>query len=184
MKFFKASLLILSLALSSCDNVEPTIYSKVLKHGEIGFNISTIPDDENIKLTIAPFGLSEDNTPFVKNIEGKIIDSEIGDLNADNFPELVIYIQTEPHKAINVVAVSINKGKSMSLAYFRPTTEDTRVNIGYKGHDEFKLVDNQLRQRFPIYENGKPTGRTRQAMYSLEEGEAMRIFRLENVSEY
>lgn len=184
MKFIKASLLLLSLAFFSCDNVEPTIYSKVLKHGEISFNISTVQDDDNVKLTIAPFGLSVDNTAFVKNIEGKVTGSEIEDLNGDGFPEVIVYTQAGPDKIGHVEAVSVNNGKSMSLAYFRPTTADSRISAGYNGHDEFKLVDNQLRQRFPIYENGKATGRTRQAMYSLKDGEAMRIFKLENVTEY
>ncbi|WP_417589920.1 hypothetical protein [Owenweeksia hongkongensis] len=184
MKLFQVSLLFISLALFSCDNVEPTIYSKVLTHGEIGFNISTTPDGEAVKLTIAPIGLSVDNTPFIKKISGKVTNSEIGDMNGDGFPELLVYTKAGENNTGNVEAVFTNGGKSISLIYFRPTAEDSRISTGYNGHDEFKLIDNQLRQRFPIYENGKATGRTRQAMYSFENGEDMGIFKLENVSEY
>lgn len=164
--------------------VDPTIYSKVLMLQGIGFNVFTFPDDKGVKLTIMPFGLSEDNTPFEKYIEGKITDSEIEDLNSDGFPELLVYTQTGPNDFGYVEAVSVNNGKSMSLAYFRPTTEDKRISEGYNGHDEFTLVETMLGQRFPIYENGKPTGKTRQVMYSLKDGEAMRFFELQNVSEY
>lgn len=164
--------------------IDPTIYSKVLMLQGIGFNVSTSPDDKGVKLTIMPFGLSEDNTPFEKYIEGKITDSEIEDLNSDGFPELLVYTQTGPNDLGYVEAVSVNNGKSMSLAYFRPTTEDKRISEGYNGHDQFTLVETMLGQRFPIYENGKPTGKNRQVMYSLKDGEAMRFFELQNVSEY
>ncbi len=184
MKLLKVSLLFISLALFSCDNTAPTIYSKVLTHGGIGFNISTIPDGEAVKLTIAPFGLSEDNTPLVKNIYGKVTGSAIKDITNDGFPELLVFTQTGAHQTGYVEAVSVNNGKSMSLAYFRPTKEDSRISNGYNGHDEFSLVENMLGQRFPIYENGKPTGKTRQVMYSLKDGEAMRFFELQNVSEF
>ena len=165
-------------------NVDPTIYSNVLMLQGIGFNISTIAEGDEVKLTIAPFGLSEDNTPLMKNIKGEIIHSEIEDLNSDDFPELLVFTQDGADETGNVEAVSVNNGKSMSFAYFRPTAEDSRINSGYQGHDEFSLVENKLRQRFPIYENGKPTDRTRQVMYTLKDGEAMRFFDLENVSEY
>ena len=85
-------------------------------------------------------------------------------------------------------AFSVNKKKSMSAVYFQPTADNSKINKGYKGHDEFSLVENTLGQRFPIYKesdtNAEPTGGTRQVSYRLVEGEAIRKLEVDKITEY
>jgi len=46
-----------------------------------------------------------------------------------------------------------------------------KINTGYKGHDQFILMEGNLLQKFPIYKPGddkdKPTGGTRVVLYQL-----------------
>ena len=76
----------------------------------------------------------------------------------------------------------------MSQVYFTPTAENSQINTGYMGHDQFSIVENNLSQRFPIYKEGdtnaKPSGGTRQVSYKLVEGEAMRKLEIDKISEY
>ena len=76
----------------------------------------------------------------------------------------------------------------MSEVYFQPTAENKKINRGYKGHDEFSIVENTLSQRFPIYTEGnaynEPSGKTRQVSYELIEGEALRKLIVYNILEY
>ena len=66
--------------------------------------------------------------------------------------------------------------------------KNRQINIGYMGHDQFSLIENNLSQRFPIYEEGdtnaKPTGGIRQVSYKLVEGEAIRKLEIDKISEY
>jgi hypothetical protein len=52
---------------------------------------------------------------------------------------------------------------------------DGKINTGYKGHDQFSLMESYLMQKFPIYKTGdekdKPTGGTRTILWQLGRGE-------------
>ncbi len=56
---------------------------------------------------------------------------------------------------------------------------------GYMGHDEFRVVENSLVRRFPIYKDGdsnaKPSAGTRKLTYGLIAGEASWILKLNDI---
>ena len=170
--------------------IDKTKFSKVLNLQDIGFNISSIEKDGKNTLTIFTFGLKEHEYNETFNIEGEeVINAEVEDLNSDGSPELFIYTQSVGSGSYgNVYAFSVNNKKSMSQVYFQPTAENSKINQGYMGHDEFSIVENTLGQRFPIYKEGdtnaKPTGGTRQVSYRLVEGEAMRKLEVHKITEY
>lgn len=72
----------------------------------------------------------------------------------------------------------------MSAVYFPPTEENEKINKGYQGGDEFALVETNLAQRFPIFDNGTKTGKTRQISYKLQNGENSRIFVVDRIDEF
>jgi hypothetical protein len=118
-------------------------------------------------------------------IEGTVINAEIEDMNADGFPEVLIYTRNpEDHDKGTVIGFSVNNGKSISQIYFPPVEDNPDANAGYLGEDEFTIVETTLAHRFPVYENGTPTGTTRQIQYKLEDGEASRRFRVDKIVEY
>ncbi len=167
-----------------------TQFSKVLNLQEVGFNISSIKKNGKNTLTIFTFGLEEREYNETFNIEGEtVIDAEVEDLNSDGSPELFVYTQSVGSGSYGIVyAFSVNNKKSMSQVYFKPTAENSKINQGYMGHDEFSLIEKTLDRRFPIYKEGdtnaEPTGGTRKVSYKLVEGEAMRKLEVDQITEY
>ena len=140
-------------------------------------------------LTIQPIGLSADTSSAVIPIEGNVANAEIGDLNIDGFPEVLVYTQSAGSGSYgSVIGYSVNNGKSMSRIAFPSIADNQKANNGYMGHDEFAIVESTLVQRFPIYQpgdtNAKPTGGMRQLQYKLKDGETMRQFVIDKIVEY
>jgi len=172
------------------DQIDKTKFNSVLNLQDVGFNVSSIEKDGENTLTIFTFGLNEREYQETFNIEGEeVINAEVEDLNSDGSPELFVFTRSVGSGSYgNVYAFSVNNKKSMSEVYFQPTAENSEINKGYMGHDEFSLVENTLGQRFPIYKEGdtnaEPTGGTRQVSYRLVEGEAMRKLEVDKITEY
>jgi hypothetical protein len=164
--------------------IDPTKFSQVLNLQGIGFNVTSIDKEGKTLVTVQSFGLEISNEPISLEVNGIIKTAEVEDLNYDGSPELLIYSRTEDENQYgNVMAFSTNNKKSMSIVYFPPTTENEKINEGYQGHDEFSLVERTLIQRFPIFNNGNKTGKTRQISYKMIEGEALRSFEIDQISE-
>jgi hypothetical protein len=166
--------------------IDKVLFRKGLNYKEFSFFIELYGK----KLTIQPIGLSIDDHKVIHEIEGTIVNAEVGDLNIDGFPEVLIYLQSDGSGSYgSVIGYSVNNGKSMSsIANLPPVAENAEANSGYMGHDEFAIVESSLIQRFPIYKpgdsNAKPTGGTRQVQYKLKDGEAMRQFVVDQIVEY
>lgn len=160
--------------------IDLTAFSRVLRLQDVGFHVSSRKVDDRTQLVVIPFGLEQVNTPDTTRFYGSVVEAEVEDMNSDGSPELLIYAVADGSGSYgDVVAYSVNNGKSMSRVNFPPLDqEEAAYSEGYMGHDEFALVERTLVRRFPIYLNGdsnaNPTGGTRQLEYRLEEGEAMR----------
>lgn len=168
------------------EQVDTTIFCKVLRLQGIGFYVTSVRKGPQTEVTVSPFGLEESNREETYTIDGYVTGAEIEDLNADGSPELLVYTQSFGSGSYGkVLAFSVNNRKSVSMAYLPPVTENPTLSKGYMGHDEFRVMENYLIQRFPIYNDGdsnaNPTGGTRQITYTLEEGEAMRQFKVKSV---
>lgn len=141
------------------------------------------------RLSIKPSGLEINNQENTHEIYGTISGVEIGDLNKDSYPELLVYITSVGSGSYgSIIAYSVNNGKSMSQIYLPDLSGNKEISKGYMGHDEFAIVENTFVQRFPIYNpgdsNAEPTGGTRQIQYKLVDGEASRKFEVDKVVEY
>jgi len=148
----------------------------------ISFHVVTRGDT----LTIEPKGLTIDNRRIDEPITGLPVMVEIGDLNKDNWPELLVYfVSQDSIRRGDLIGYSSNAGKSVSQLYFSGITYDTSANKGYGGHDQFAIVDGAFVQRFPVHDaQGKPTGKTRQIRYKLVDGEAARGLKIEKITEF
>ncbi len=137
-------------------------------------------------LLIIPTGLKIDNSPIERDIEGVVTGADIGDINVDGSPEIYVYIKAEDKGSL--IAYSANNKKSLSEIYLPPITDDPKLTKGYRGHDEFMMVEAIVAQRFPIYKDKdtdtKPTGGWRQLQYKLAQGEASWQLKLDNTLEY
>jgi len=161
-------------------------YNKILESGEIKFNISAKKINGQSEITVTPSGLEIRNTPVTQTMDGSVVDALVDDLNSDGSPELLIFTRSDGSGSYgNVLAFSVNNKKSMSMVYFPPITDNAVLGKGYMGHDEFKVIDKLLIQRFPIYNEGdsnaNPSGGIRQISYEMVNGEDMRRFEVKNI---
>ena len=165
--------------------IDKAVFRKSLNYYKFNFFIEVYGKT----LTIEPIGLTIDKQTVTHEIEGTVMNAEVGDLNIDGFPEVLVYIQSAGSGSYgSVIGYSINNGKSMSQIYLPEISDNPNANVGYMGHDEFAIVENNFVQRFPIYKpddiNAKPTGGTRQLQYKLKDGEALRQFVVDRIVEY
>jgi hypothetical protein len=155
----------------------------------ISFDVSTSGEGSIQHLLVQPIGLKLYNDKDSSEIEGTVVGAEIGDMNADGSPELLIYTSSAGSGSYgDVIGFSVNKGKSMSRIYFPNIHDNPKANKGFMGHDSFAIVENTLVQRFRIYKDGDandhPTGGYRQIQYKLKDGEASRKFVIDKIVEF
>jgi hypothetical protein len=137
-------------------------------------------------VTVTPAGLEEDNRPITLDIIGTITRIETGDINVDGSPEIYIYAQDG--EGTNLIAYSANRKKSLSQIFLPDLKDDAKNAAGYRGHDEFAVVENSLARRFPIFPEDegetKPTAKMRQLQYKLHQGEAGSVLKVNKATEF
>ena len=150
---------------------KPIKYDSTLKIGKAGFRIMCLNKsaDEN-SLTIKPIGFSNQAREANLLLKGKVASAEVDDLNNDGFPDLIIYVIDKSDR-INVFSLTSKNNERMELILFPDITNDMQLSKGYRGKDDFKLVEGILFRKFPIYDldtNIKiPTNKVRQIMYRV-----------------
>ena len=146
-----------------------------LGDGNTGFRLQATSGGSLNSLTITPIGLELDDQPQTVDIDGTAYLAELADLNVDGWPEVYVYVSSAGSGSYgSLFALSVNNGKSASPIHLPALDEAARA--GYQGHDQFRVVENRLVRRFPIYAEGDtnaaPSGGTRQIQYRLVAGEA------------
>ncbi len=164
-------------------------YDETLEYAGISFRVVATGGGSIGSVTITPSGLEVDNSPITRETDGTVVLAEVADLNVDNSPEVYVYTRSAGSGSYGgLIAYAANDRKSLSEIYLPPVTDDPEASKGYMGHDEFRVVENTLVQRFPVYRDGdtnaEPTGGTRQLQYTLEPGEAGWVLRVDKVVEY
>ena len=165
------------------------VFQKTLSLQNITFEIKASGEVSIQQLSIQPEGLEIDNQKITREIEGKVTNAEIEDLNSDGSPEILIYIVSAGSGSYgNVIGYSVNNRKSMSQIYFPDLSDNKEASSGYMGHDEFAIIETSLVRRFPVYNEGdtnnNPTGGFRQIGYKLKDGEASRVFEIGKIFYY
>jgi hypothetical protein len=140
-------------------------------------------------VTITPSGLEIDNSPVTVAVKDVVNRAEAGDINADGSPEIYIYAaETTGEMRASLIAFGTNRKKSMTPIYLPPLEDDAKNAKGYRGHDEFAVVEGIIARRFPIFPEDasktEPTGRMRQLQYKLVAGEAGWILKLDKDIEF
>jgi hypothetical protein len=150
----------------------------------------TCPNDSSLnRVTITPGGLEIDNAPVVREADGTVVGAEVADLNVDGSPEVYVYVQSAGSGSYgSLIAFSANRKKSLSEITLPPIADDPKASKGYRGHDEFTVIESTFVQRFPLYgegdTNARPSGKMRQLQYKLAPGEAGWVLRVDKVVEY
>jgi len=166
-----------------------TGFDRALELHGIRFRVTSANDGAANVVRIVPQGLAVDNTPIERRFDGIVTGAEIGDLNADRSPEIYVLGRETGSAARGVlIAYAANGRKSLSEIYLAPVADNPALNKGYRGHDEFAVVENVLAQRYPIYLEGdpddKPSGGMRQLQFKLVPGESGWILKLDRRVEF
>lgn len=168
-------------ARSAGDPAGGSGFSESLKLQGITFEVSW--DSEGKELVVEPGGLELPDQTWREKVTGRVIGTEVADLDSNGFPEVYVYLRGEDDEA-TLHAFAVNAGKSMTPIHLQQPAVDAKEMTGYEGSDAFAVVESNLVQRFPVMKNGKETGRTRQFQYKLKPGEASWQLVLDRVLEY
>jgi hypothetical protein len=144
-----------------------------LKVGKTGYRVDCKNDDINRNLLrIRPVGFDGAARELNFYIKGFVTAEEIGDINNDGFPDLVLYLALDSGRIFGtVVAFLSDANKAILSAALADPMLDGKINEGYRGHDQFIRMESYLQQKFPIYKPGdnkdNPTGGTRVVLYQM-----------------
>lgn len=159
-------------------------FDRVLRWDGISFRVQCPNDSSLNTLTVQPSGLSlpQANVPLHQEIDGSVSDAQLADLNGDGSPELYVFISGSGSGSYGeLLAWSVNNGRSLGEIYLPPLSDDPVSSEGYMGHDVFYTAGNRLIRKFPIYRSGdsnaNPSGGMRVLRYHLVAGEAGWILR-------
>ncbi|MDE3252660.1 MAG: hypothetical protein KGO92_07615 [Bacteroidota bacterium] len=152
-----------------------------IKVGKVGYRVScNNKNPERNIANISPIGFDKSIRDFSFEIKGRIHKAEVDDLNRDGYPDLVFYIfNNDSIPKGNVVAISSEKNENVAPILFPDIYDDPKLRIGYKGDDEFFLLEGSLMRRFPVFPvEGSDTSATkepgtlmRQIQYTVVPGE-------------
>ena len=168
-------LILVLMAYSANSQTVVTKYDSTLKIGKAGYRISCFNKtvDRNI-LNIRPVGFKQEAREVSFELKGRVTGAEIDDLNLDGFPDVLIYF-LDPTLKPSILSISSKNNESFMPINFPDITNDMVLSKGYRGGDEYKLVEGILFRKFPVYETDTaiktPANKIRQIMYRVVEGD-------------
>lgn len=148
-------------------------YDSSMKIGKVGYKVTcSNRNPEKNSINISPIGFDNSVRDFSFEIKGRILRAEVDDVNRDNFPDLVLYVYYgDTLNKGNVICVSSDGNNNVLPIGFPDIIDDPKLKEGYRGFDEFLLMEGILTRRFPLFTTdstgSKPTGKTRQVMYRV-----------------
>ncbi len=152
-------------------------FDSTMKIGKAGYKVvCNNRNAEKNTINISPIGFDNSMRDFSFEINGRVRRAEVDDVNRDNFPDLVLYIYNgDTLNKGTVVCVSSEANTTVLPIVFPDIVDDPKLREGYKGYDEFMLMEGVLTRRFPLFTTdstgSKPTGKMRQVMYRVGPGE-------------
>ncbi|MFM1972266.1 MAG: hypothetical protein RL185_948 [Bacteroidota bacterium] len=150
-------------------------YDSTMKIGKAGYRIACLnrSPDRNV-LNIRPVGFKSESREASIEIRARVYGAEIDDLNNDGFPDIVIYIEDAAGKK-SIFPICSQDNERIAPILFPDILNDMEMSKGYRGKDEYKLVEGVLFRKFPVYPTDTaikvPTNKMRQLMYRVVPGE-------------
>lgn len=163
-------------------------YDSTLKLGKVGFRVFCMNRvaDKNV-LNIRPVGFKSESREISLELKGKVSGSEIEDLNNDGFPDLVVYI-TDKLGNNTLLSVASKDNETLEPIVLPDITNDMQMSKGYRGGDEYKLVEGILFRKFPLYEadtsHKAPTNKARQILYRVVKGDQPGIWKYKPIKNF
>lgn len=126
-----------------------------MKFGKSGYRIvcTNKNPDKNL-LTVKPINFEKEaGGDFTLDIKGRLLKTEVEDLNRDGFPDLLLYtiMPDDSLNRVNLFAIASEENKSVVPIALPDIYNDPKLRIGYKGNDTFFLMEGNLIRRYPIF---------------------------------
>lgn len=139
--------------ISSNAQVPARKFDTTVKMGRVGYRLTCKNNNpERNSASVNPIGFDKEMREFSFEVKGRITKAEIDDINRDGYPDLVFYVfSNDSIPRGNVIAISSEKNESVSPVIFPDIFDDPKLRLGYKGNDEFFLMEGFLVRRFPVY---------------------------------
>ncbi len=172
----KRFLLVLSCGLLTLTALQAQ-YRKIdttMKVGSAGYRVycnNKNPEKNNLNVT--PIGFDKSAREISIEIKGRVLSTESDDLNNDGFPDLILYIYSSDVNGYGkAFGIYSDKNQGIRPIMFPDIMDDMKLSVGYKGHDEYSLIEGNLMRRFPVYQkvdsvNTLPNGMIRQIQYRV-----------------
>jgi hypothetical protein len=130
----------------------------------------TVQGEENMKdLQIEVLRGGKPVAEFTESIDGQVAGSMTTDLNKNNRPEVLVFVESSGSGSYGLVYGYELSESGKSPLTLPPLKGDAAE--GYMGHDTFKVENGKLLRTFPVYAdtdaNASPTGGTRTLTYTL-----------------
>lgn len=189
MRFNRILLVLITVFISiSIVNAQYRRIDTTMKVGKAGYRVvcnNRNPEKNNLSIT--PMGFEAGAREVTLEIKGRILATESDDLNNDGFPDLVLYVYSSDVNGYGkVFGIYSDKNQGIRPIIFPDIMDDMKLSVGYKGHDEYSLVEGNLMRRFPLYQkndslNFVPNGMMRQIQYRVvpteQEGFKFKVLR-------
>ena len=148
-------------------------FNQTLNQQGISFQVQSSGEGSQQQLTITTTGARPPIKPIQQTVNGT--------------PEIYVFMQGAGSGSYGeLVAYAVINSSDLSPIYLQELTGSAAQ--GYRGHDQFAVVEGCLVRRFPIYKpgdtNAKATGGERQICYKLQQGEASWILRPTSVLKF
>jgi len=155
-------------------------FNRTLALQGIRFQVQSSGEGSQQHLTISSTGAKPPIKPIHQTVNGQVVGAQVADLNGNGTPEIYVFVQGAGSGSYGeLVAYAASNSSELAPIYLQELTGATAQ--GYRGHDQFEVVEGCLVRRFPIYKpgdtNAKATGGERQICYKLKSGEASWILR-------
>ena len=171
-KFFIIAFVMLSLSVNAQKFAK---YDSTMKIGKVGYRVTCMNRSaERNVVSVKPIGFKNESRDVSLELRGRVVSAEIDDLNQDSYPDMIIYV-LEPSGKTTLFCISSKENESLQPIYFPDITNDMQLSKGYRGQDEYKLVEGILFRKFPIFDADTtikiPTKKMRQIMYRVVTGD-------------
>jgi hypothetical protein len=125
-------------------------------------------------LNIRPIGFKTEVREANLELKGRVVSTEIDDLNNDGYPDIIILVVDATDK-LSLFSIASRENERMDPIYFPDIMNDMQLSKGYRGMDEYKLLEGVLFRKFPIFDSDTtvktPTNKVRQILYRVMPGD-------------
>jgi hypothetical protein len=149
-----------------------------MKVGSTGFKVSSRNKEIATNMaSVRPIGFeSPANETMNIPVRGRIAGVQVDDLNNDGIADLVMFIYNDSAARHGTVLVLMSEGnKEIKPCALPDPALEGKINTGYKGGDQFSMMEGTVLEKFPIYKTGDkdsiPTGGNRVVQYTIGRNE-------------